>query len=124
MVRGPQKGREGQGYIYSKERGERRRPACLTYLCSLLQMLSRIKPAVGGGSLPGDKRKKKGKRIPQLEELLILRDFTGGIALLEVPGIRLGDWTDETRGRSCVGRGGVDGPARVGSWTCFLEPMR
>uniref|UniRef100_A0A670K1N6 Intraflagellar transport protein 56 n=1 Tax=Podarcis muralis TaxID=64176 RepID=A0A670K1N6_PODMU len=46
-------------------------------------MLSRLKPAVGGGSQSADKRKKKGKRIPQLEELLTQRDFTGAIALLE-----------------------------------------
>lgn len=47
-------------------------------------MLSRLKPAVGGAPQPADKRKKKGKRIPQLEELLSQRDFTGAIALLEV----------------------------------------
>ncbi|XP_053112151.1 intraflagellar transport protein 56 isoform X2 [Hemicordylus capensis] len=46
-------------------------------------MLSRLKPAVGTGPQPVDKRKKKGKRIPQLEELLTQRDFTGAIALLE-----------------------------------------
>ncbi|XP_054844728.1 intraflagellar transport protein 56 isoform X2 [Eublepharis macularius] len=46
-------------------------------------MLSRLKPAVGGGPPLGDKRKTKGKRIPQLEELLARRDFTGAIALLE-----------------------------------------
>ncbi|NXP74496.1 IFT56 protein, partial [Ramphastos sulfuratus] len=47
------------------------------------QMLSRAKPAVGGTPPPGDRRRKKGKKIPQLEELLALRDFTGAIALLE-----------------------------------------
>ncbi|XP_066489460.1 intraflagellar transport protein 56 isoform X1 [Tiliqua scincoides] len=46
-------------------------------------MLSRLKPAVGGAPQPADKRKKKGRRIPQLEELLGQRDFTGAIALLE-----------------------------------------
>ncbi|KAK2544207.1 Ttc26 [Columba livia] len=46
-------------------------------------MLSRAKPAVGGTPPPGDRRKKKGKKVPQLEELLALRDFTGAIALLE-----------------------------------------
>lgn len=47
-------------------------------------MLSRAKPAVGGTPPPGDRRRKKGKKVPQLEELLALRDFTGAIALLEV----------------------------------------
>ncbi|NXX49969.1 IFT56 protein, partial [Tricholaema leucomelas] len=47
------------------------------------QMLSRAKPAVGGTPPPGDRRRKKGKKVPQLEELLALRDFTGAIALLE-----------------------------------------
>ncbi|KAJ7428165.1 hypothetical protein BTVI_01246 [Pitangus sulphuratus] len=47
-------------------------------------MLSRAKPAVGGTPPPGDKRRKKGKEVPQLEELLAQRDFTGAIALLEV----------------------------------------
>ncbi|NXF85033.1 IFT56 protein, partial [Eubucco bourcierii] len=47
------------------------------------QMLSRAKPAVGGTPPPGDRRRKKGKKVPQLEELLSLRDFTGAIALLE-----------------------------------------
>ncbi|XP_061864848.1 intraflagellar transport protein 56 isoform X2 [Colius striatus] len=46
-------------------------------------MLSRAKPAVGGTPPSGDKRRKKGKKVPQLEELLALRDFTGAIALLE-----------------------------------------
>ncbi|XP_030307682.1 intraflagellar transport protein 56 isoform X2 [Calypte anna] len=46
-------------------------------------MLSRAKPAVGGTPPPGDRRKKKGKKVPQLEELLAQRDFTGAIALLE-----------------------------------------
>uniref|UniRef100_A0A8C4UFD9 Intraflagellar transport protein 56 n=1 Tax=Falco tinnunculus TaxID=100819 RepID=A0A8C4UFD9_FALTI len=46
-------------------------------------MLSRAKPAVGGTPPPGDKRRKKGKKVPQLEELLAQRDFTGAIALLE-----------------------------------------
>ncbi|XP_068047579.1 intraflagellar transport protein 56 isoform X4 [Anomalospiza imberbis] len=46
-------------------------------------MLSRAKPAVGGTPPPGDRRRKKGKEVPQLEELLAQRDFTGAIALLE-----------------------------------------
>uniref|UniRef100_A0A8U7N2R7 Intraflagellar transport protein 56 n=1 Tax=Corvus moneduloides TaxID=1196302 RepID=A0A8U7N2R7_CORMO len=46
-------------------------------------MLSRAKPAVGGTPPAGDRRKKKGKEVPQLEELLAQRDFTGAIALLE-----------------------------------------
>lgn len=47
-------------------------------------MLSRAKPAVGGDLLHTDKRKKKGRKIPKLEELLSQRDFTGAITLLEV----------------------------------------
>ncbi|KAL2309119.1 hypothetical protein Nmel_005301 [Mimus melanotis] len=47
-------------------------------------MLSRAKPAVGSTPPPGDRRRKKGKEVPQLEELLAQRDFTGAIALLEV----------------------------------------
>ncbi|NWS71789.1 IFT56 protein, partial [Crotophaga sulcirostris] len=47
------------------------------------QMLSRAKPAVAGTPPPGERRRKKGKKVPQLEELLTLRDFTGAIALLE-----------------------------------------
>ncbi|XP_066846303.1 intraflagellar transport protein 56 [Anser cygnoides] len=46
-------------------------------------MLSRAKPAVGSAPAAGDRRRKKGKKVPQLEELLALRDFTGAIALLE-----------------------------------------
>ncbi|XP_026553308.1 intraflagellar transport protein 56 isoform X2 [Pseudonaja textilis] len=46
-------------------------------------MLSRLKPAVGGGPQSADKRRKKGKQLPQLEDLLTQRDFTGAIALLE-----------------------------------------
>uniref|UniRef100_A0A803VBH7 Intraflagellar transport protein 56 n=1 Tax=Ficedula albicollis TaxID=59894 RepID=A0A803VBH7_FICAL len=46
-------------------------------------MLSRAKPAVGGTPPSGDRRRKKGKEVPQLEELLAQRDFTGAIALLE-----------------------------------------
>nr|XP_033789287.1 intraflagellar transport protein 56 isoform X1 [Geotrypetes seraphini] len=46
-------------------------------------MLSRAKPAVGGDQQQSDKRKKKGKKIPKLEDLLIQRDFTGAITLLE-----------------------------------------
>lgn len=47
-------------------------------------MLSRAKPAVGGDLPHTDKRKKKGRKIPKLEELLSQRDFTGAITLLEV----------------------------------------
>ncbi|ELW68825.1 Tetratricopeptide repeat protein 26, partial [Tupaia chinensis] len=47
------------------------------------QMLSRAKPAVGGDLPHPDKRKKKGRKIPKLEELLSQRDFTGAITLLE-----------------------------------------
>ncbi|XP_031456190.1 intraflagellar transport protein 56 [Phasianus colchicus] len=46
-------------------------------------MLSRAKPAVGSTPPQGDRRRKKGKKVPQLEELLAGRDFTGAIALLE-----------------------------------------
>uniref|UniRef100_A0ABI7WWJ8 Intraflagellar transport protein 56 n=4 Tax=Felidae TaxID=9681 RepID=A0ABI7WWJ8_FELCA len=46
-------------------------------------MLSRAKPAVGGDLPHADKRKKKGRKIPKLEELLSQRDFTGAITLLE-----------------------------------------
>uniref|UniRef100_A0A2K6GBK5 Intraflagellar transport protein 56 n=1 Tax=Propithecus coquereli TaxID=379532 RepID=A0A2K6GBK5_PROCO len=46
-------------------------------------MLSRAKPAVGGDVQHTDKRKKKGRKIPKLEELLSQRDFTGAITLLE-----------------------------------------
>ncbi|XP_019336464.1 intraflagellar transport protein 56 isoform X2 [Alligator mississippiensis] len=45
-------------------------------------MLSRAKPAVGAAAPQGDKQK-KGKKVPQLDELLAQRDFTGAIALLE-----------------------------------------
>lgn len=47
-------------------------------------MLSRAKPAVGGDLPHTDKRRKKGRKIPKLEELLSQRDFTGAITLLEV----------------------------------------
>lgn len=53
-------------------------------LLFLSQMLSRAKPAVGGDPPHTDKRKKKGRKIPKLEELLSQRDFTGAITLLEV----------------------------------------
>ncbi|XP_033620400.1 intraflagellar transport protein 56 isoform X2 [Fukomys damarensis] len=46
-------------------------------------MLSRAKPAVGGEPPQTNKRKKKGRKIPKLEELLSQRDFTGAITLLE-----------------------------------------
>nr|XP_058930886.1 intraflagellar transport protein 56 isoform X6 [Kogia breviceps] len=46
-------------------------------------MLSRAKPAVGRDLQHTDKRKKKGRKIPKLEELLSQRDFTGAITLLE-----------------------------------------
>uniref|UniRef100_A0A673SQY3 Intraflagellar transport protein 56 n=1 Tax=Suricata suricatta TaxID=37032 RepID=A0A673SQY3_SURSU len=46
-------------------------------------MLSRAKPAVGGDLPHTGKRKKKGRKIPKLEELLSQRDFTGAITLLE-----------------------------------------
>ncbi|XP_066118513.1 intraflagellar transport protein 56 isoform X1 [Saccopteryx bilineata] len=46
-------------------------------------MLSRAKPAVGRDLLYTGKRKKKGRKMPKLEELLSQRDFTGAITLLE-----------------------------------------
>uniref|UniRef100_A0A8C9ACI7 Intraflagellar transport protein 56 n=1 Tax=Prolemur simus TaxID=1328070 RepID=A0A8C9ACI7_PROSS len=49
----------------------------------MTKMLSRAKPAVGGDVQHTDKRKKKGRKVPKLEELLSQRDFTGAITLLE-----------------------------------------
>uniref|UniRef100_A0A8C5Q178 Intraflagellar transport protein 56 n=1 Tax=Leptobrachium leishanense TaxID=445787 RepID=A0A8C5Q178_9ANUR len=46
-------------------------------------MLSRAKPAVSSDPQQLDKRKKKGKKVPKLEELLAVRDFTGALTLLE-----------------------------------------
>ncbi|XP_075038989.1 intraflagellar transport protein 56 isoform X2 [Mixophyes fleayi] len=46
-------------------------------------MLSRAKPAVGSDLQQVDKNKKKGKKVPNLDELLAQRDFTGAITLLE-----------------------------------------
>lgn len=60
-------------------------PAPLTLLLFFyFQMLSRAKPALGADLPQGDRRKKKGGKIPKLEELLSQRDFTGAITLLEV----------------------------------------
>lgn len=47
-------------------------------------MLSRAKPAVTGETLQMDKKKKKGKKIPKLEEYLTNRDYSGALTLLEV----------------------------------------
>lgn len=55
-----------------------------SFLSFRSQMLSRAKPAVGGDLPHTDKRKKKGRKMPKLEELLSQRDFTGAITLLEV----------------------------------------
>ncbi|XP_032868995.1 intraflagellar transport protein 56 isoform X2 [Amblyraja radiata] len=46
-------------------------------------MLSRAKPAVTGETLQMDKKKKKGKKIPKLEEYLTNRDYSGALTLLE-----------------------------------------
>ncbi|XP_062919426.1 intraflagellar transport protein 56 isoform X1 [Mobula hypostoma] len=46
-------------------------------------MLSRAKPAVSGETLQVDKKKKKGKKIPKLEEYLAIRDYSGALTLLE-----------------------------------------
>ncbi|XP_051899211.1 LOW QUALITY PROTEIN: intraflagellar transport protein 56 [Pristis pectinata] len=46
-------------------------------------MLSRAKPAVSGETLQTDKKKKKGKKIPKLEEYLTARDYSGALTLLE-----------------------------------------
>lgn len=47
-------------------------------------MLSRTKPATGPGSTtPAAKQKEKKKKIPKLEELLDMRDYTGALTLLE-----------------------------------------
>lgn len=95
---------------FSKEMRGRKRLAesyslYLFLLLSLLQMLSRLKPAVGGAPQSADKRRKKGKRLPQLEELLTQRDFTGGIALLEVLGIHLGNMAGRELCKwNCCGR--------------------
>ncbi|ERE86767.1 tetratricopeptide repeat protein 26 [Cricetulus griseus] len=58
-------------------------------------MLSRAKPAVGGESPHTDKRKKKGRKIPKLEDLLSQRDFTGAITLLEFKR-HVGEQEDDT----------------------------
>lgn len=71
------------------------------FLLFLSQMLSRAKPAVGRDLPHTDKRKKKGRKIPKLEELLSQRDFTGAITLLEVmskEGCFLGGEKPEYRG--------------------------
>ncbi|CAG10786.1 unnamed protein product, partial [Tetraodon nigroviridis] len=49
------------------------------------QILSRVKPAVGGGSPTsiGDKNKKNKATLPQLEEYLQKRDYLGALTLLE-----------------------------------------
>ncbi|GCB68289.1 hypothetical protein scyTo_0013809 [Scyliorhinus torazame] len=47
------------------------------------EMLSRAKPAVSGETLQMDKKKKKGKKIPKLEEYLTSRDYSGALTLLE-----------------------------------------
>lgn len=85
-------------------------------------MLSRAKPAVGGDLPHTDKRKKKGRKMPKLEELLSQRDFTGAITLLEVmskAGCFVGD--------ECQEQGGVRGCMlmavrwkKVGATWCFL----
>ncbi|KFO86639.1 Tetratricopeptide repeat protein 26 [Buceros rhinoceros silvestris] len=45
-------------------------------------MLSRAKPAVGDTPPPGDRRRKTGKKVTQLEDLPAKTDFTGAIPLL------------------------------------------
>ncbi|XP_010129438.1 PREDICTED: tetratricopeptide repeat protein 26 [Buceros rhinoceros silvestris] len=44
-------------------------------------MLSRAKPAVGDTPPPGDRRRKTGKKVTQLEDLPAKTDFTGAIPL-------------------------------------------
>ncbi|XP_028671397.1 intraflagellar transport protein 56 [Erpetoichthys calabaricus] len=46
-------------------------------------MLSRAKPALGGDAQQNDKKKKKNKKIPKLDEYLSQRDYMGAITLLE-----------------------------------------
>lgn len=49
------------------------------------QILSRVKPAVGGESHVAEKKKKnKTKKIPRVEDYLNQRDYLGAITLLEV----------------------------------------
>ncbi|XP_040596796.1 intraflagellar transport protein 56-like isoform X1 [Mesocricetus auratus] len=59
-------------------------------------MLSRAKPAVGGESPHTDKRKKKGRKIPKLEDLLSQRDFTSAITLLEKFKRHVGEQEEDT----------------------------
>lgn len=51
------------------------------------QILSRVKPAVGGWSPTGggEKPRKNKAALPQLEEYLQKRDYLGALTLLEVP---------------------------------------
>ena len=51
------------------------------------QILSRVKPAVGGAApitVSEKKKKNKGKKIPRVEDYLNQRDYLGAQTLLEV----------------------------------------
>ena len=55
------------------------------------QILSRSKPAAGGGANSGEStsplKEKKKKKLPKLEEFLQNRDYSGALTLLEVGSI-------------------------------------
>uniref|UniRef100_A0A4W3GE76 Intraflagellar transport protein 56 n=1 Tax=Callorhinchus milii TaxID=7868 RepID=A0A4W3GE76_CALMI len=46
-------------------------------------MLSRAKPAVSGETAQPDRRRRRGRKIPKLEEYLTARDYCGALTLLE-----------------------------------------
>ena len=49
------------------------------------QILSRVKPAVGGAApITVSEKKNKGKKIPRVEDYLNQRDYLGAQTLLEV----------------------------------------
>lgn len=61
-------------------------PYCKS-IVSVMKILSRMKPAVGGetsASSSEKKRKNKTKKTPKLEDYLNQRDYLGALTLLEV----------------------------------------
>jgi hypothetical protein len=59
----------------------------ILFLVTSIQILSRVKPAVGGDSavsVSEKKKKNKAKKSPRLEEYLNQRDYLGAQTLLEV----------------------------------------
>lgn len=59
----------------------------ILFLVTSIQILSRVKPAVGGdsaASVSEKKKKNKAKKSPRLEEYLNQRDYLGAQTLLEV----------------------------------------